>query len=58
MVVIKVQSRKQKLGGRISVLFRGTTREGKTEGSLFAFAEAMGIAGCISEHLVRKAELL
>ena len=30
----------------------------QTEVSLFAFAEAMAIAGWISEHLVRKAELL
>lgn len=36
-MVMKVQSRKQKLGGGINVLFRGT------EGSSFAFAEAMGI---------------
>lgn len=47
-MVIQVLSREKQLGGSISVLFRGTTWEAKTEGSLSASAEAMGIAGCIT----------
>lgn len=57
MVAINVQLRKQKLGGNDNVLFIGTTWEAKTERSLFAFAEAIGIADCTDSHLIRKAEL-
>lgn len=57
MVVIKVQPRKQKLGGNADILFCGTTWEAKTERSPFAFAEVVAIAGCTDSPLIRKAEL-
>lgn len=57
MVVIKVQPRKRKLGGNANILFCGTTWEAKTERSLFAFAEAIELAGCTDSQLIRKAEL-
>lgn len=46
MMVIKVQSRKQKLGEISTFCSEDPPR--KTEGSLFAVAEAVGLAGCIS----------
>lgn len=48
---------KQKLGGNANILFCGTTWEAKTERSLFAFAEAIELAGCTDSQLIRKAEL-